>query len=142
VLARHANNAPGVRHPWWKVPKENGTHPVYLVAKGSHAAYLTSDEAPFWERVTDCPRGPQGQVNLEGCPVTAWRAGGEEGRPSPLVNVGERQAPRPDGDPDSFFMSYQGLWGDAAVTRFAAPAPPGPPYQAGFCSNAAPGACP
>jgi hypothetical protein len=140
VLARHGNNAPGARYPWSKVPTEDGTHPIYLVAKGSHAAYLAKSEAPPWERVEDCPRGKDGTVQLDGCPVHVWRSGGD--RPSPLVNVGERNAPRREADPDGFFMRYQGLWGDAAVTRFASAAPPGPPYQAGFCVNAAPGACP
>jgi hypothetical protein len=140
ILSRHNNNAPGVRYPWAQAPKE-GTHPFYLVAKGSHAGYMRASEAPFWESVTDCPRNADGTPRLSECPVEAWRSGGAPGRPSPLVNVGERLAPRRDGDPDGFFMGYHGLWGTAAVMQLSSAAPPGPPYQAGFCSNAQPGSC-
>lgn len=140
-LARHNRNAPGVRVPWSRVPVEDGTHPFYLVAQGSHAAYLHGSEAPFWEHVVDCPRNPDGTPQLDHCPVHPWRAGGTRGRPSPVVNVGERGAPRSDGDPDGFFMGYQGLWGSAAVMSLASAAPPGPPLQPGFCVNAQPGTC-
>jgi hypothetical protein len=140
ILARHNNNAPGVRVRWDRVPKE-GNHPVYLVAWGSHAAYMSAADAPLWEHVVDCPRSADGEPKLEHCPVFAWRAGGEPGRPSPVINVGERGAPRRDFDADGFFIGYGGLWGDPAVLKLSSAAPPGPPYQAGFCSDAAPGAC-
>lgn len=140
VLARHNDNAPGVRAAWQSVPKE-GDHPMYLVARGSHAAYLTAREAPFWERVVDCPRFADGRPDLTQCPVLAWRGGGEHGRPSPVINVGERQAPRLDTDTDGFFMRYGGLWGDPAVLKLFSAAPPGPPFQAGFCAGAEPGTC-
>ncbi len=139
VLARHNDNAPGIRVPWSRVPRE-GNHPIYVVAWGSHAAYLYGKEAPFWEKVVDCPRAPDGTPQLDHCPVLAWRAGSEPGRPSPVVNVGERGAPRTDTD-DGFFMRYGGLWGDPAYLEMISAAPPGPPFQAGFCSEAEPGVC-
>ncbi len=131
-LSRHGNNAPGVKVAWKDVPRE-GDHPWYLVAWGSHAAYLKPSEAPPWERVVDCPRNADGTPRVDGCPVLVWRAG--EGRTSPLVNVGERTAPRLEGDRDGFFMRYAGLWGEAAMLDFMSAAPPGPPYQRGFCAD-------
>jgi hypothetical protein len=140
ILARHDDNAPGVRVPWAQVPKE-GNHPFSLVARGSHAAYLTKQEAPFWEKVTDCARRSDGTPVLEGCPVIAWRAGEEDGRLSPIVNVGERTLPRLEKDHDGFFMHYSGLWGDPAILQLFSAAPPGPPFQAGFCAGAIDGFC-
>jgi len=138
ALARHADNAPGVRVPWAQVPREDD-HPFVLSARGTHASYLHASEAPFWENVTDCPRDDSGVPRLEGCPVRVWRGGGP-GRDSPVVNVGERSAPRMDTDSSAFFMRYGGLWGEASALPRAAP-PPGPPYQRGFCVEARAGTC-
>ncbi len=140
ILSQHNNNAPGVRIPWSRVPRE-GDHPVHVVAWGSHAAYLYANQKPFWERAVDCPRRGDGTPVLDQCPVLAWRAGGEPGRPSPVVNIGEPGAPRLDSDPDAFIMRYARLWGDAAVLRLFSPAPAGPPYQEGFCADAPLGSC-
>lgn len=140
ILARHNDNAPGVRVPWNRVPKE-GDHPFSLIARGSHAGYLNHAEAPFWERVVDCVRGADGTPLLDKCPVIAWRGGDGPDRPSPIVNVGERARPRLEQDPDGFFMRYAGLWGDPAVLKLFSAAPPGPPYQAGFCADADRGSC-
>lgn len=139
VLARHENNAPGVRVPWDEVPREDGDHPVFVVARGSHAAYLEASEAPFWEHVEDCARGPDGVPLWDTCPMVAWRAG--PGRGSPLVNVGERGAPRLDAGEDGFFMRYSGLWGTASIALLGSAAPPGPPFQRGFCVDALEGTC-
>jgi hypothetical protein len=138
ALARHGHNAPGKVIPWAEVPKE-GDHPWFTIASGTHAAYLSKSEAPFWETVADCPRGADGRPRLEGCAAVAWRAGEGEGRSSPLVNVGERGAPRPEAD--GFFFDYPGLWGAAAVIGAGSAAPPGPPFQCGFCVRALAGTC-
>ena len=137
VLARHNKNAPGIRYPWNKVPKE-GDHPIYLVAWGLHAAYLSAKEAPFWEHVVDCPRRADGSPLLAGCPVNPGVPAASRDA-VPIVNVGERAAPRLDAEQDSFFMRYAGLWGDPAVLKLYSASPPGPPFQAGFCADAAAG---
>lgn len=130
--ARHENNAPGVRYAWSDVGRE-GNHPVVLVARGTHAAYARPDEAPFWETL------PAVDVDERGLPIAssagarAWRPG----RDAPSVlNVGERSAPR---DADRPFIGYRGLWGAALLVGTAAP--PGPPWQRGFCYATAAGRC-
>lgn len=138
ALARHDHNAPGFRVPWVEVPTEDG-HPWFVVASGTHAAYLDADDAPFWERLTDCPRDPQGRPQLTNCQAIVFRAG--PGEASRLENVGERSAPRLDSDTDGFFMRYSGLWGEAAVLSLGSAAPSGPPFQRGFCVDARPGHC-
>lgn len=138
ALARHDHNAPGVRFPWDRVPRD-GDHPWFSVAAGTHAAYLDREEAPFWERVADCPRGPDGTPKLDGCPVVAWRSG--PGQPAAILNVGERGAPRLSTGSDGFLMAYAGLWGAPAAGNVGSAAPAGPPFQRGFCADAAPGTC-
>lgn len=138
ALARHDQNAPGVRVPWERVVK-TGDHPWFAIAAGTHAAYLDRDEAPFWEAVPECPRTPDGTPVVSGCEAYAWRAG-ESGR-SPLVNVGERDQPRVAFGTDGFLMRYAGLWGAVGSASVGSAGPAGPPFQRGFCADARPGAC-
>ncbi len=139
ALAAHHDNSPGRRVPWAQVPKE-GDHPWFCIASGTHAAYLFGRDAPFWEKVVDCPRRADGTPILAGCPVRVIRSGEplSEGG-SPLVNVGERGRPRADGEA-AFFRSYQGLWG-SAVPFVGTAAPYGPPFQRSFCVDAKAGSC-
>lgn len=140
AFARHSFNAPGRKVPWAEVPRE-GNHPFVLVARGTHAAYVHPSEAPRWERLPQVDYGPDGAPKLLGAKVRVWRPGSGPGRSSPLVNVGERGAPRLEAGADGFFMQYAGLWGMAA-TIIGTAVPPGPPYQRGFCAGARPGGCP
>lgn len=139
ALAAHNHNAPGRRVAWKDVAR-TGNHPFFLVAAGTHAAYLEADGAPFWERFAVCPRQPDGTPDPGRCQALVWRPGEplSEGG-SPLVNVGERGHVRPDVN-DAFFMTYAGFWG-AAVPVFGSAAPYGPPYQRGFCVDARAGTC-
>ncbi len=132
ALAAHDDNAPGRRVPWEAVPRD-GTHPRYLVAAGTHAAYLTAGDAPFWERLPVCSQG--------GCEGREWRPGApaDEGG-SPLVNVGEMDRPLGLADEERGFFDYAGVWGPV-VPAFAASSPWGPPLQRGFCVDARPGSC-
>lgn len=139
ALAQHENNAPGLRVPWDQLARED-SHPIVLSARGTHASYSRSDQAPLWERLAHCETDEAGLPILATCNGSVWRAGTENGRESPVLNVGERQAPRLDEDPDGFFMRYAGLWGVHASFLGTA-APPGPPFQRGFCVGAKKGVC-
>ena len=89
------------------------------------------DEAPFWETLPACDADEAGRPDPLRCRAVTWRGGR-------ILNVGERGLPRhEDGD---FFLGYRGLWGAALLVGTAAP--PGPPYQRGFCAEAARGRCP
>lgn len=125
--------------PWSEVTRE-GEHPVVLAARGTHASYSRTDQAPFWERLPACNADGRGLPILGSCKGPVWRGGEGPGRPSPVVNVGERGAPRLDSDADAFFMRYAGLWGVTASIIGTA-APPGPPFQRGFCVGARKGSC-
>lgn len=140
AMAQHENNSPGVRVPWSELAFE-GEHPVILAARGTHASYSRAAQAPFWERLPQCDTDSQGLPVLSTCDGPVWRAGKGPHRPSPVINVGERGAPRLDTDSDAFFMRYAGLWGVTASVIGTA-APPGPPFQRGFCVGAKKGVCP
>ncbi len=132
ALAAHNDNAPGRRVPWDAVPRD-GNHPRYLVAAGTHAAYLSVAEAPFWDRLPRCREGS--------CDVREWRPGAppDEGG-SPLVNVGEFDRLLGLSDDERSFFEYAGVWGPV-VPAFASSSPWGPPLQRGFCVDARPGSC-
>lgn len=134
AYARHEENAPGVRRGWHVAARE-GERPVVLVARGTHAAYGAAAEAPFWERVPDCPRVAGGGLGPGACDQLVWRP--DVGA---IVNVGERTAPRTEREADAFFVRWAGLWGEPATVLGSA-VPPGPPFQRGFCAEAASGAC-
>jgi hypothetical protein len=132
ALAAHDDNAPGRRVPWAAVPRED-THPRFLIAAGTHAAYLSAADAPFWERLPGCRDGV--------CDGLEWRPGAPATKGgSPLVNVGEVDRPLGLADDEQGFFDYPGTWGPV-VPLFASASPWGPPLQRGFCVDARPGAC-
>lgn len=135
AYARHEHNAPGARYAWSEIGRE-GNHPIVLIARGTHASYARADEAPFWEKLPSVDSDERGLPIVESEGVLVWRPGRDPEVP-PVVNVGERGAPR---DGAELFMGYQGLWG-AALLIGTGP-PPGPPWQRGFCVDAALGGCP
>lgn len=125
--ARHHDVAEAF-FPWDALARE-GDHPVVLAARGTHASYASRADAPFWERV--CPGGHPAAAAAAGCPT--WRTWESVG----IVNLGERGAPRAP------FLSWPGRWG--ATGRLGLDSrrdpPPGPAFQRGWCSRAAPDAC-
>lgn len=128
--ARHHDARPGVWFDWAALSRE-GEHPVVLAARGTHASYAKLAELPGWERT--CGTTSPAAAAAGGCGV--WRTwGGDTGG---VVNVGERAAPRVP------FVAWPGRWG--ATGRLGLDSrsgpPPGPAFQAGWCSGAAPGAC-
>ncbi len=129
--ARHHDSHPGIFYRWSALSRE-GDHPVVLAARGTHASYTSPGDAPFWERV--CATAAPSRAAQAGC--IAWRtwapaAGG-------VVDLGER------GSPHVPFLDWPGRWG--ATGRLGMDSrtepPPGPAFQAGWCSGAAPGGCP
>lgn len=132
--ARHEHNAPGVRYAWDDIARE-GNHPVVLIARGTHASYARVDEAPFWEKLPDVVSDVRGLPLPDSPGVITWRPGRADDSPA-VVNVGERRHPR---DAEELFLRYRGLWGAAFLIGTGAPA--GPPWQRGFCVDAAPGRC-
>lgn len=135
AYARHEHNAPGVRYPWSDIARE-GDHPVVLIARGTHASYARVDEAPFWEVLPAVDSDERGLPIVDSQGVLVWRPGRDADVPR-VVNVGERGAAREGAD---LFIGYQGLWGAALLVGTGPP--PGPPWQRGFCVDAAPGGCP
>jgi hypothetical protein len=132
ALAAHDDNAPGRRVPWGEVPRD-GTHPRFLIAAGTHAAYLSAPDAPFWERLPGCGGGR--------CEGREWRPGASPGEGgSHLVNVGEVEHPLGLSDDERSFFDYAGVWGPV-VPALASSSPWGPPLQRGFCVDARAGSC-
>ncbi len=120
--ARHEANAPGVWFPWSKLVRE-GSHPVVLAARGSHASYARAQEVPWYESV--CPTTSPEDAALRGCRV--WRTGspGTGG----LVDLGTRDAPAVD------YLLWPGRWGAAGGIADDGAGPPGPAFQPGWCSR-------
>jgi hypothetical protein len=129
--ARHEDAHPGAFHRWAALARE-GDHPVVLAARGTHASYTAPADAPFWERV--CSTGEAARAAEAGC--TAWRtwAPGTGG----VVDLGER------GSPHVAFVGWPGRWGARGRLGMDSRTdpPPGPAFQAGWCSGAAPAGCP
>ncbi len=124
--ARHTWSAPGRWFDWERLERE-GEHPVVLSARGSHASYAEADDVLLWDRTCDS-RVPAEAPRL-GC--TIWRtwAAGTGG----IVNTGSRDRPRAN----AAFLSWPGLWGTIGWLRRDTGGPPGPAYQAGWCSEGA-----
>jgi hypothetical protein len=128
AAAAHNENAPGHRLAWEAVERD-GSHPRFYVGRGTHAAYARRGDAPFWEGLAEPAEAVvwrPGRTNLSGS--------------SALVNVVERGRARLPSQDEAAFFDYQGIWG-AAVRLWGGAAPYGPPYQRGFCVDAAQGSC-
>lgn len=126
--ARHAWSAPGRWFAWADLERE-GEHPVVLAARGSHASYADADDVLFWDR-TCGSRVPEEAARL-GCRVWRTWAAGTGG----IVSTGPRDRPRPNAS----FVSWPGLWGTLGWMRRDTGGPPGPAFQAGWCSEGSEG---
>jgi hypothetical protein len=126
--ARHAWSAPGKWFSWEELERE-GEHPVVLSSRGSHASYADDEDVLFWDR-TCGSRVPAKAARL-GCRVWRTWASGSGG----IVNTGPRDWPQPR----AAFVSWPGEWGTQGWMRRDTGGPPGPAYQAGWCSEGAPG---
>ncbi|HTP25502.1 MAG TPA: Vps62-related protein [Anaeromyxobacteraceae bacterium] len=126
--ARHGWNAPGKWFPWDSLERE-GEHPVVLSARGSHASYADTGDVLFWDRSCST-RLPQ-LAKERGCPIWRTWAEGTGG----IVNTGPRSRPKPR----AWFLSWPGQWGTLGWFLRETGGPPGPAYQAGWCSNGASG---
>lgn len=126
--ARHAWSAPGKWFGWAALARE-GEHPVVLSARGSHASYSGPEDVPWWDRACGTRAPPEAASH--GC--RAWRtwAPGTGG----VLNTGPRDRPRPR----AWFVSWPGQWGALGTFRRDTGGPPGPAYQAGWCSGGSPG---
>ncbi len=124
--ARHAWSAPGRWFEWGELEHE-GEHPVVLSARGSHASYGEAADVLWWDRTCDT-RIP-GEAKRFGCRV--WRTG--DAATGGIVNTGRRDRPRPRAG----FVSWPGEWGTEGWFGRETGGPPGPAYQAGWCSEGA-----
>lgn len=122
--ARHDANAPGVWSPWTAIRRE-GSHPVVLSARGSHASYARVDEVAWLERT--CPTTRPEQAARQGCRV--WRTG--SGSTGGVVDLGTLDAPAVP------FLLWQGRWGADGGISDSEGGPPGPGFQPGWCSGGA-----
>jgi Vacuolar protein sorting-associated protein 62 len=126
--ARHAWSAPGRWFEWRRLERE-GDHPVVLSARGSHASYAEPDDVLFWDDA--CGSRVPADAERLGCRVWRTWASGTGG----IVNTGPRDRPRAR----ATFVSWPGQWGTLGWLRRETGGPPGPAYQAGWCSEGAVG---
>jgi hypothetical protein len=127
-FARHRWSAPGKWFPWSALERE-GDHPVVLAARGSHASYADPGDVLWWD--TACPTRAPAAAPSHGCSV--WRTWSRE--TGGIVDTGARDRPRPR----ARFVSWPGQWGTVGWFRRDSGGPRGPAYQAGWCSEGAPG---
>jgi hypothetical protein len=105
VGAAYSRHLSGEYRPWSEVRKEEGTHPVVFVAKGSHGAYFT--EGMF---------GYQGTFDVTS--DDGWK-----GTPSTQILL-----------LDQLWLHFGGNWGYRSINPFAS-GPHGPLYQEQKWSN-------
>ena len=121
-FAQHANDRPGVSHPWSELKRE-GEHPLVFSARGTHASYASGEGIAWFESVADCS-GPDSCRD----PVwRTWQAGG-------LRNLGERGRPLCS----ESALSFRDRWGPSGVIPGTS-APFGPLFHRGYCTDGLPG---
>lgn len=121
-FAQHANDRPGVSHPWAELTRE-GEHPLVFSALGTHASYASAVGIAWFERVADC-----GAPDTCRDPVwRTWQAGG-------LRNLGERGRPLCS----ESALSFRDRWGPTGLIPGTS-APFGPLFHRGYCADGLPG---
>jgi hypothetical protein len=123
--SRHDRNAPGVWVAWSALPRE-GSHPVVLSARGSHASYVRPGTLAWYDEA--CPTVRPEQAAERGCRV--WRSW--SGATGGVEDLGSRDAP---GVP---WLAWPGRWGDEGGVGDDGAGPPGPAFQPGWCSMGSP----
>lgn len=118
--SRHDWNAPGKWFGWSALERE-GTHPVVLSARGSHASYARPGDVAWYDE--GCSTVRPERAAARGC--HAWRTWSDDA--GGLVDLGAVDAP---GAP---WLGWPGRWGAEGS------GPPGPAFQRGWCSLGAPG---
>lgn len=124
--ARHDKNAPGVWVSWSGMARE-GTHPVVLSARGSHASYARPGAVAWYDEV--CPTLRPERAAARGCRV--WRSW--SGATGGVVDLGTLE------DPGVPWLSWAGRWGAEGGVDDDGAGPPGPAFQPGWCSGGAAG---
>ncbi len=122
--ARHDHCAPGRWFAWDALQRE-GDHPVVLSARGTHASYADADDVPFYDRA--CTTRDPADAAAHGCAI--WRTWASD--TGGVVNTGPRDHPRAG----ATFVAWPGQWGTIGWMGRDTGGPPGPAYQAGWCSQ-------